>query len=113
MRLPRIITAVVAMFASAITTRASRTPSGPVQPMMAVASGGPPIQAAEMIARVSTIVEVAAPASRRCAKSIVVPSPAGPPSTTSATVAGGRVLTAASAAASAIVSTAAAISICR
>ena len=109
----RIITAVITMFTTAITTSASRIPRAPAQPMIAVASGGPPIQAAEMIARVSTIVEVAAPTSRRWANSIVVPSPAGPPRTTSATVASGSVLTAASAAASAIVSTAAAISIGR
>jgi hypothetical protein len=57
----------------------------PNQPMIAVARGGPATQAKEMIARVSTTSDGAAPECLRWANSRVLPTPAGPPSTTSPT----------------------------
>ena len=69
--------AVVAMLSSATAAMASRMARLPNQPTIRVASGGPATQATDTTARVFTMSTERAPAWRRWAKSIELPTPAG------------------------------------
>ncbi|GAA2099564.1 hypothetical protein GCM10009841_13600 [Microlunatus panaciterrae] len=99
-----IMIAVVVMLSTATAAMASRMARLPNQPMMKVASGGPPTQATDTMARVLTISAGLAPEWRSWANSMELPTPAGPPIRTSAMVATGRVVVIASTMASTAVS---------